>query len=64
MSDEQKIHRWMTQEDLDDMLSVARARGGEEMRESIRKLVWNHTRNEVLDIGILDVPPLVPEKKS
>lgn len=64
MSDEQKIHRWMTQEDLDDMLSVARARGGEEMRESIRKLVWNHTRNEVLDIGILAVPPLVPEKKS
>lgn len=63
MGDSDVIHRWLTQAELDEMLSIARIRGGEEMRKSIQQLVWNHTRNEVLDIGIMAVPSLLLEKK-
>lgn len=41
MSDEQKIHRWLTEEDLNDRLARARAEGAEYMRAEAIKACHN-----------------------
>lgn len=60
MSDTTKIHRWITQEELDAMLADAFKRGAEAMRE--RAADW-YEQTPVVSVRLMRILPL-PEDKS
>lgn len=52
MTDKERIHRWMTQADLERMIDDAYAKGAEVMREAAAKQVegyghFNHASNTI-----------------
>ena len=61
MSDADKIHRWLSQAELDQMLSDAYKRGAEAMREAAAK--WLDNVGAMLDADYIRALP-IPEDKS
>lgn len=57
MSDNEVIHRWLTQADLDDMLARARMEAAVRALDEARKVAWSHGANQVLDIALSTIDP-------
>ena len=57
MSDAEKVHRWLTQAELDEMLSRARFETAVRALDEARRIAWQHGQNQVLDIALSSIDP-------
>jgi hypothetical protein len=57
MSDSEKVHRWLTQAELDEMLRQARVDAAQRALDEARRVAWAHGQNQVLDIAINMIDP-------